>query len=280
VDNDEALANELAAVAELLQVEQNDTLINQEAPDNDLYLILAGEVSIRVNGRHVAVRPAGQSVGEIAFIDSSAPRSATAVATQRTVLAKIPERTFCLIADKYSSMWRQLALELSRCIREIGGHIRCPNPRPVIFIGSSAESRVVAWEIRDGLAYENAIPRAWTDDVFLASAVSIENLEREIQATDFAILVFTPSDAVTSRGAEQNAPRDNVVWEHGFFTGGLGRARTFLVRPRGVELKIPSDLLGVTSFEYDPIGEPDDLPARLRPVVNGIRKVVDRLGAK
>ena len=42
-----------------------------------------------------------------------------------------------------------------------------------------------------------------------------------------------------------DSPRDNVIWEHGFFTGGLGRGRVFVVKPRGVDLKVPSDWGGV-----------------------------------
>ena len=63
----------------------------------------------------------------------------------------------------------------------------------------------------------------------------IENLERELAGADFAILVLVADDLVESRGATQNAPRDNVIWEHGFFTGGLGRGRVFIVKPRGVD---------------------------------------------
>jgi predicted nucleotide-binding protein len=78
----------------------------------------------------------------------------------------------------------------------------------------------------------------------------------------------------------KEAPRDNVIWEHGFFTGGLGRDRTFIVKPRGVDLKVPSDWAGITSLDYDSNGTLGDLPARLGHVVNAIRKEISRLKTK
>src|SRR5260370_34336437 len=43
-------------------------------------------------------------------------------------------------------------------------------------------------------------------------------------------MVVTPDDLVESRSTTRAAPRDNVIWEHAFFTGGLGR-------PRGLTMK-------------------------------------------
>jgi predicted nucleotide-binding protein len=277
------LAKALADVAELIEVRPkppDNVFITQGSPDNDIFLIVAGKVSISVNGRELAIRHAGQHVGEMALIDPSAPRCATVAALETSVLAKIPERRFALIADAHPSLWRQLAVELGNRLRERSKYVKAPNPRPVVFIGSSAERRHIAFEIRDGLTHEHMLPKVWTDDLFRPSATSIENLERELEASDFAVLLVTPDDLVVSRESEKAAPRDNVVWEHGFFTGGLGRKRVFIVKPRGVDLKLPSDLLGVTPLDYDPHGTPEDLRARLGPATNGIRKAVEHLKTK
>jgi CRP/FNR family transcriptional regulator, cyclic AMP receptor protein len=169
---------------------------------------------------------------------------------------------------------------LAERLRERNKFVKQPNPRPVLFIGSSAEHRAVAHEIRDGLTYENLLPKVWTDDLFRPSATSVENLERELVAADFAAMVVTPDDMVTSRKQRKSAPRDNVIWEHGLFLGGLGRERTYLVKPRGADLKLPSDLFGVTPLDYDPRGTADDLRARLGPVISGILKAIKRLGPK
>ena len=77
VQNEKGVAEEMAGVSELLMFEAappTNVLITQNAADNDLLLILAGKASICVNGRELAIRQAGQHVGEMAMIDTSAPR--------------------------------------------------------------------------------------------------------------------------------------------------------------------------------------------------------------
>jgi len=280
VQNNKAIARKIANVAQLVQVESGDEFIRQDAPDSDLYLILAGKVSICVNGREIAIRQAGQHVGEMAMIDTAASRCATVVALRQTILAKISEKAFAAIANKHPALWRQLALELGSRLRERSKYVKDPHPRPVVFIGSSAETRHIAFEIRDSLTHENILPKVWTDDLLRASDTTIESLERQLDEADFAVLVVASDDLVESRGKTHAVPRDNVIWEHGFFTGGLGRQRVFIVKPRKSELKLPTDLLGVTMLDYDPKGTEEDLRARLGPATNSIRKAVERLGPK
>jgi CRP/FNR family cyclic AMP-dependent transcriptional regulator len=282
VQNARDVAESLAAVTELVQFEAappSNVLITQNAADNDLFLILAGKVSIWVNGRELAMRQAGQHVGEMALIDTSAPRCATVIASEQTVVAKIKARDFTPIADRYPMLWRQLALELGSRLRERARHVKAPNPRPVVFIGSSKESLNPAREVQSLLSHDDLVARPWTDG-FRPSATAIENLERELAGADFAILVLAADDVVESRSSTQDAPRDNVIWEHGFFAGGLGRGRVFIVKPRNVDLKLPSDWGGITILDYDPNGTPDDLPSRLGAAVHSIRKEIQRLNTK
>lgn len=280
--NNDRVARLLADVAVLDMFEPppgKDVLIRQDASDSDIYFILAGRVSIAVNGREVAIREAHEHVGEMAMIDSSAPRCATVTALQQTVVAKVAENQFTPIAEKYSYLWRQLALELGNRLRERSKLVTPPNPRPVLFIGSSKESLTPARQIQELFSHDDVVPRMWTEG-FRPSATSIENLEREKKGADFAILVLAADDLVESRGTEREAPRDNVIWERGFFTGGLGRGRVFVVKPRGLDLKVPSDWGGITLLDYDPAGTLDDLSSRLGPAVNAIRREIDRLKVK
>ena len=66
ISGDTATAEAISGRVEVKSFEPGSGIIEESSPDNDLYFILAGVVSIRVAGREVAVRPAGQHVGEMA----------------------------------------------------------------------------------------------------------------------------------------------------------------------------------------------------------------------
>ena len=61
--------------------------------------------------------------------------------------------------------------------------------------------------------------------------------------------------------------------------GALGRDRTFIVKPRGIDIKLPSDLLGITPLEYTE-GTEDTIAARVGLVCTDLRKAVLSLGPK
>jgi predicted nucleotide-binding protein len=65
---------------------------------------------------------------------------------------------------------------------------------------------------------------------------------------------MTADDMTVSRGLRKKTPRDNVVFELGLFMGAIGRDRTFIVSPRKNDLKLPTDLLGVTHLSYEADG--------------------------
>ena len=109
--------------------------------------------------------------------------------------------------------------------------------------------------------------------------LGIEDLEREVADADFGVLVLSPDDVVISRGEEQDAPRDNVIFELGLLMGGIGRTRTYMVMPRDKEIRIPSDLFGMSPLTYVPaVGR--DLTARIATVCTSLREKVRELGPR
>jgi predicted nucleotide-binding protein len=268
------LSMEIAKVVEVILCEQGQRLIEQGSSDNDLYFILSGRFNIQVNGRNVAVRIAGAHVGEMALIDPKARRSASAIALVDSVVAKISESNFSLLAANYPILWRNLARELGDRLRQRNDLIKEPNRVKRMFIASSIETLPVANEIQAGLKHDPVVVIVWTNKVFEASDFSLEALERAGEEADFAVLVFGPDDKLLSRGKELDVPRDNVVFELGLFIGAIGRRRVFIVLPQNSSIKIPTDLLGITPITYA-TGEMKDLAARIGPVCTELRRIVN-----
>ena len=121
--------------------------------------------------------------------------------------------------------------------------------RPALFIGCSSEAHDVAAAIQENLDndFESQI---WTQGVFGLTKGYLESLIEIGQTHQFAVIILTPDDMVESRGETLASPRDNVIFEIGLFIGALGRDRTYIVYDRDVELKIPSDLAGLSLAGY------------------------------
>ncbi|MBN2316505.1 MAG: nucleotide-binding protein [Sedimentisphaerales bacterium] len=137
--------------------------------------------------------------------------------------------------------------------------------KPRVFIGSSTESLDIARAIELNLS-RDCETTLWESGVFKLSHSTIEDLEATICTCEFAVLVLTPDDIVTSRSKKAAAPRDNVVFELGLFVGSLGRERTFVVcDPKAA--KIPSDWLGikVARFEWQRAKKPLEVRPALSP---------------
>ncbi|QGY44720.1 hypothetical protein GM418_13900 [Maribellus comscasis] len=145
--------------------------------------------------------------------------------------------------------------------------------RPKIFIGSSTEGLKIARKIKTGLRYDAHVD-TWADGIFdKPSQAYIEILENMLLQYDYGIFVFTPDDKIFSRGKETNIPRDNVIFEYGMFLGKHTRRKAFFVKPRGVNVKIMTDLLGVTSLDYDPTNP--NLTSAVGDACEQIREIIE-----
>jgi hypothetical protein len=125
------------------------------------------------------------------------------------------------------------------------------NNRPVIFIGSSSEGHNVARALQMNLDHDAEVI-LWSQGVFGLSDGTLESLVSSSSRYDFAVLVLTPDDLTLSRDNLTPSPRDNVIFELGLFMGLLGRERCYLVYDRNADIKMPSDLAGVTAATFQP----------------------------
>lgn len=149
---------------------------------------------------------------------------------------------------------------------------RAENQQPKVFIGSSSEGLSVAEAIHLGLEYV-AECTIWNHGVFTPSQTAIESVVDASISYDFAIIILTPDDFVEKRGRNGVAPRDNMIFELGLFTGALGRARTFMVYCRDANIVLPSDLAGITSVTYASRSD-GNLEAAVGPVCSRIKKAM------
>ena len=277
VRGEKDLADEIVAVAELREVKQGDFLIKQNGCDDDIFLILSGSVDVLVNKRLTGSRTTGMHFGEMALIDTTSRRSASVIASEPTLVAKIPSSHFDQIAERHPQIWRRLAIELSRRIKERNKFHAPPRSEPVIFIGSTVEGLPVAREIQSNFSHDQFVVKIWEKGVFTPGATPIEDLIKMVSKCDFGIIVTTPDDEVISRGENHDAPRDNVIFELGLLIGAIGRDRTFIICPRQTDIKIPTDLLGVTPVTFD--STKDSWPNPEMQIVNNeIRNIINKMG--
>jgi hypothetical protein len=150
--------------------------------------------------------------------------------------------------------------------------------RPSIFLGSSTEGLGIAKALGTNLDILCEVS-IWSQGVFGLSRGTLESLVYVLDRFDFAALVLTADDLVTSREASSTAPRDDVLFELGLFMGGLGRDRTFIVYDRTANLKLPSDLTGVSAATFEPHAS-GELRNALNAATTLIEEQVARLGLR
>ncbi|EHN67971.1 TIR domain-containing protein [Aliivibrio fischeri] len=150
------------------------------------------------------------------------------------------------------------------------------NKKPKLFIASSVEGLDVAEAVNVNLEYvsENTL---WSN-AFQLSSITLTTLIERANSSDFGVFIFTPDDGLEMRGNTRSAVRDNVLFELGIFIGNLGVERCFIVKPRDVDLHIPTDLAGVTIADYDSNRSDKDLSSALSFACTKMKAVIKAEG--
>jgi hypothetical protein len=157
---------------------------------------------------------------------------------------------------------------------------KTPKPKPVMFIGSSAEALTIASAIEIDMHHDFAVKK-WTAGVFMPSSWPLADLEKQANETSFGVFVFGRDDVLQMRGETLDSTRDNVIFELGLFAGRLGRENCYVVVPSDREgLHLPSDLEGLALLPYDDVRARTDVQAALSPVCARMRIAIsDRQAA-
>lgn len=274
-----------AAIDDILSVanyeirEPKIPFIQQNDRDKTVYFILDGEVDILVNGRGIARRSAPLHVGEMAVVDPTARRSATVIPIEESVLLAVTESDFLTLGDRYPRLWRNIASEISGRLRQRGNLVDVKSNVSKLFIGSSVEYLKIAYAIQEGLLHTNISVNVWSQDCFRPSDFTLSALEREAENSDFALFLFGCEDMVVSRDIESLAPRDNIIFELGLFAGKLSSERVYFAKELDVEIKIPSDLAGITPINYK-IKDREALFTSVQPICNQLINRINKLGTR
>lgn len=153
--------------------------------------------------------------------------------------------------------------------------------RARVFLASTTESLQLVGALATALDQQSgggefqAVP--WNEGVFAPSTYTIPELIEHGRSCSFAVVIASADDVTISRAESQPSPRDNVVFEAGLFCGLIGLERTFVAVPQGVELRLPSDLKGLTTVRY-PAAPDDEHPAQARAIVTQISGRMRKLG--
>ncbi len=281
IQGDVQIAEEIAQHGELVEFAPGELLIEQGATDRCMYFLLSGKVQVIVNRMRLYPREPGVTVGEMSAIHSQIPRSATIEAEQPTVALRILHTQLDAIGERHPHLWRRIAIELASRLEQRNKLISRANLRPRVFIISSSEALDTAKAIRIGLEHEKAIVVLWSDDqIFPAGSYPLEDLEREVNEADFGIAIAQPDDLIRSRDRQSMTPRDNVIFELGFFMSRLGRARTLLLVPKGEDVKLPSDFKGVMPMYYKAEEPGIEISVTLGATIDRISTIIRKQGVK
>jgi hypothetical protein len=146
--------------------------------------------------------------------------------------------------------------------------------KPKVFIGSTKEAIKFAEAIKSKLQ-DIAAVTVW-EEIFNPGRATLEDLIESLPKYDFAVLILTNDDITESRGVSAGSPRDNIIFELGLFMGRIGRLRTFFLCGEGDNLKIPSDLKGITYIPFDSTS--NDEASAVADACKRIRQQIRNLG--
>lgn len=272
-----AAAEHAEASGELLEFEAGKALIEQGDFTNDVFFILTGGCSVVVNGRQVGRRGPGDQVGEMAAIQATQARSASVIATEATVALKLSEEHFSALAEKHPQLYKLVAQELARRLLSRNALVGNYRDKTKLFIISSVESLPIARILESAFEREPFDVHLWTAGCFKVANYTLDDLEQEVDSSDFAVAIAHADDVMSTRGADWPAPRDNVIFELGLFMGRLGRTRAILMEPRGKDVKLPSDMAGVMTIPYK-FEKGGDNHRLMGPAANRLREHIAALG--
>jgi len=134
------------------------------------------------------------------------------------------------------------------------------NERHDVFLGYCSKARDTANAINLFLAGLGVKVLDWAK--FSAGGNILDEIERASSLSSAGIFLFTKDDFLEEAQGDRAAPRDNVVFEAGYFTQSKGRERVLIIRESDV--KIPADIGGNIYLPLENRRDISSIETRLR----------------
>ena len=129
-----------------------------------------------------------------------------------------------------------------------------------VFFGYCSDARSTALGILRFLNSLNISVLDWEID-FTGGVSILQQIERAAQCS-LGVFLFTKDDQISGSTDMVAAPRDNVVFETGYFTSAKGKDRVLIIREAGA--KLPADLGGDIYLHLQNRNETATIETRLR----------------
>jgi hypothetical protein len=141
------------------------------------------------------------------------------------------------------------------------GWLRKVREHKHVFLGYSSQARTTALAVKEFLVEKLRLTVLdWHD--FQTSELILRSIEEAERLTSTGIFLFMADDRVSAGASRQSAPRDNVVYEAGYFAGAKGQQRTLIIREK--KAKVPTDLGGVIYLQLENRSDISAIETRLR----------------
>lgn len=247
----EELATAFAAKGRKRELAAGETLIEQDTWDDDLHFILAGSFDVFINGQHKQTRDAGEAVGELSALNAARPRTATLKASCPSLVLTVSKKDVDEIAGHDPRFWKATADIVAEQLDHRNEELGTANEHPKVFVISSSAALPIAKLVRTNLDEDDGIAvYLWNRGTFGVSDYPMSSLIDAIERADFTISIVRADDVLISRDAQHQVARDNVLLEFGISVGRLGLDRSITLVDAGANVKLPSDLTGLTTLRY------------------------------
>jgi hypothetical protein len=137
-----------------------------------------------------------------------------------------------------------------------------------IFLGYSTQASDVAVRIRTMIEARLKLRVFdWRRD-FIPSESIWDSIARAEQTTTCGVFLFMEDDEIKSGKNELRAPRDNVIYEAGYFAGAKGRSKTIIIHEKSA--KLPTDLDGIIHIPLESRNKIGDVEKALAAHLKGL----------